>query len=296
MRSYLRWWVGGWLLLLALAAQAQTGDSKTFDRGLLWRIDKPGQPASYLFGTIHTWNAGLVDVLARATPYLKSANAVATEMVLDEANAAQIARSMVLKSGQTLPGLLGAEDYRRLLALLEPRGMDDGMVRALKPWAALTLLVTPTAEGGLPMDMQLTAMAKRLGKPIVGLESAREQIDIFDQMAVPDQLLMLRATLLQGDMLGRYLENLYDLYWAEDLAGLARMTIDEWPVEPQARAINLQLMERLFYARNRTMATRLLPMMRGKSLFIAVGALHLAGERGIPALLAAKGYRVVPVE
>jgi len=52
---------------------------------------------------------------------------------------------------------------------------------------------------------------------------------------------------------------------------------------------------RLIIDRNQRMAERLEPIMARQPTFIAVGAMHLPGERGVLALLAARGYRVTAV-
>jgi uncharacterized protein len=64
------------------------------------------------------------------------------------------------------------------------------------------------------------------------------------------------------------------------------------PVEAESPERAL-LVEHLVYRPNEEMAQRLFEMaIDGKVRFVAVGILHLVGERGIPALLAQRGFRV----
>jgi uncharacterized protein YbaP (TraB family) len=56
-----------------------------------------------------------------------------------------------------------------------------------------------------------------------------------------------------------------------------------------------RLMDSLLWKRNRLMVERMVPRLAEGSSFIAIGALHLAGERGVLALLEGLGYRVARV-
>jgi uncharacterized protein YbaP (TraB family) len=57
-----------------------------------------------------------------------------------------------------------------------------------------------------------------------------------------------------------------------------------------------QLYARVVDGRNPGMAEAIARQLRqGRSLFVAVGALHLVGPQGLPALLAAQGFQVQPV-
>ena len=60
----------------------------------------------------------------------------------------------------------------------------------------------------------------------------------------------------------------------------------------QDEALFERFMERTLYQRNRRMALRIRDRFGAGTLFIAVGALHLAGKKGILHQLAADGYRI----
>jgi uncharacterized protein YbaP (TraB family) len=53
--------------------------------------------------------------------------------------------------------------------------------------------------------------------------------------------------------------------------------------------------ETMVHVRNRTMVKRARPLFDEGGAFVAVGALHLPGEKGIAALLDEAGYTVTPV-
>ena len=64
---------------LAAAEAARAGDLVNAD-GLLWRIEKPNLPPSYLFGTIHSTDDSALEVARRAADEIKGAVVVATEL------------------------------------------------------------------------------------------------------------------------------------------------------------------------------------------------------------------------
>ncbi|GIX26348.1 MAG: hypothetical protein KatS3mg123_0229 [Burkholderiales bacterium] len=82
-----------------------------------------------------------------------------------------------------------------------------------------------------------------------------------------------------------------------DLAALAGEAL--WRLNAQAlgddgdlRPHNELFLRRLLYDRNERMAERLAPLIAQGSVFAAFGALHLYGERGVPTLLARRGFSV----
>ena len=50
--------------------------------------------------------------------------------------------------------------------------------------------------------------------------------------------------------------------------------------------------DRMINARNRLMARRMIARLKAGGAFVAVGAAHLPGKRGILSLLVRQGYRI----
>jgi hypothetical protein len=66
------------------------------------------------------------------------------------------------------------------------------------------------------------------------------------------------------------------------------------PPEDQAAIENF--MERAVYRRNARMTQRMIDLITHGNAFIAIGAAHLPGEKGIVNLLAKRGYKVTRVQ
>ena len=168
-------------------------------------------------------------------------------------------------------------------------GIPADLVDRLKPWGAFTVLSTPPSNTGEMLDKMLYGRAVAMTKPVYGLETIGEQLDLFDTMPMEDQISMLRDAVKGFDQFYKNLEKMTDLYLKRDLAGLQRLSDQDLP-EDAAQAE--RFMERLVYTRNRTMVERMQPRIKEGNAFVAIGALHLPGDKGVLRLLQQRGYRV----
>jgi uncharacterized protein YbaP (TraB family) len=114
---------------------------------------------------------------------------------------------------------------------------------------------------------------------------------VFDKLADRDQVAFLRAALEARERLPALIQRMTAAYLARDLAALTRISEEERG-DADARRMTDALMQRLLYDRNVRMAQRADALFGGGSAFVAVGALHLYGERGVLAELARRGFRV----
>jgi uncharacterized protein YbaP (TraB family) len=64
---------------------------------------------------------------------------------------------------------------------------------------------------------------------------------------------------------------------------------------PELKPLKAVFDQRLLYDRNPRMVERMQPQLQAGSAFIAVGALHLYGDKGLLRLLERAGYRVTRV-
>ena len=81
-------------------------------------------------------------------------------------------------------------------------------------------------------------------------------------------------------------------YLAGDLSAAWALHLETRSADPKVRQLQDALSEALIGARNRLFVERMMPLINEGGVFIAVGALHLHGEQGVPALLEARGARV----
>lgn len=287
------------LLALSLLPRAALADAKSFDEGLLWRVELPGQAASYVFGTLHSSESSIVRLPPPVAEAFAGARTFVTEVVIDQPTMLRLSRAMLLPKGQSLDRILTSAQLSHLRAAAEQYRLPPRSLLGLKPWALVAMFSFPPAEhersaqGQLPLDLMLQAEAKAAGKALVGLETADEQIDALDGLPEPDQVALLTMALDQAADIDHSFAELTAAYLARDLVAV-RVALS-----PPPGSGNLETMARfevrLITDRNRRMVQRIGPLLGEGDAFIAVGALHLPGERGVLALLAAQGYQVTRV-
>lgn len=293
------------LILLAPAAAAQpcrpvTADRSTaalprddFNHGLLWKIETPNAPPSYLFGTFHSGDPRITTLPCPVQQAFDAAGSYTMEIIFNGSGIASMAAAMFFSDGRTLHQVLGDPLYREMLdavGIKDPKraaGLDH-----MKPWAVMMTLMGPRQGGGLFLDMALQARAILHGKANHALETAEEQIAVFDGMSIDDQVVLLRDAIQESRVSESALEELTQAYLKRDLGGLQAIQDKYKPAD--ARVYD-EMMRRLLTQRNRNMAERMRVRLKEGNAFIAVGAMHLAGDSGLLRLLANDGYRLTRV-
>ncbi len=283
-------WFGGQLL----RADVQTKQGILHPQGLLWKIEKPAQSASYLFATMHVSDPRVVKLPPPVEQVFSDSRQFVMEMLLTFEAVGLVSRASFFSDGRTLDSVMQAADYRRLLAVLQNRlQIGESAVRHLKPWAVFSLLMMPVEEGtAAALDMQLYRRAIQAQKPVAGLETAQEQVDVFDQMSIADQLWLLNQAVDDIEQTDAQFPEMLEAYLRGDLAALMLMQQQMMSAESD---IDDRLLYRLLTERNQRMAQRMQPYLQQGDAFIAIGALHLPGRGGVLHLLEQQGYSVTSV-
>ncbi len=277
-----------------LAGPAASGISPaTSGNGLLWRILTKGGDPNYLLGTIHSSDARVTRLRPAVAEALDNCDRFVMEMILDTEAFIQFGATMLLAQDTDLETLIGKKLYDRVVSAMDSYGMPEPVVRRLKPWVAIAMLSMPKSGSGLILDLVLYQRATGQGKTTAGLESAQEQLAVFEELSTRDQVELLKMTLDQLPSQPHLFEQLITTYAADDLdriAAIAKLNHEQAQIE-SAR----NFMVRLNDDRNRRMVQRIIPYLEQGNSFIAVGALHLAGPQGILSLMRQSGYKVDPV-
>lgn len=260
-----------------------------YTQGLLWQIRGPADQRSFLFGTIHLSAAMTGQPNATVTKALLASHQFGMEVLLDADAMLQIGARMRLSNASTLRKQVDAELYARTVELLAAYGVSSDDADRLKPWAAYTTLSLPPGQNGMPLDLVLLATARKTTRHQFGLETLAEQTAVFESLSHADQTALLTESVCHYKVLQRDTQGLVDYYAKGDLAGLYRAA------NKYTSAINERLLKALVVDRNQRMIERMQPYLAQGDAFIAIGALHLPGAKGLLAQLAARGYRVSPV-
>lgn len=277
-------------LMGALPAAAQR-----FDRGLLWRVEGGGAPASHVFGTLHLADPRVTRLPESITKALAEARSLTVEVGLDPSTFLALANRMLYLDGRDLPGTAGAALYQKAVALTGRLGLPEPAVRLFKPWALALLLSVPPQNPEEVLDFVLARTARAQGKPVHELETLEEQVAIFDGMPEADQVMLLRRAVAGYEQMPRLIGRMVESWLERDLGALRRIGEEAAGGGAEARRLFETFSRRLLTERNVRMAARMQGRLKEGGAFVAVGALHLHGESGVLAELERRGWRVTRV-
>ena len=286
-----------WVLAVALvaAAPAAAADERRepFARGLLFRLDKPGVPSSFVFGTMHSGDPRVAALPAVVLEAFSAARTFALESHLVGGEIDRFYAAAQFDDGRQLTDYFDPAGVAAIRAALGAGAPPADVLARLKPWAVLLKLAEqPIAGGGLTLDEKLLDEARRRRLAIVGLELPDEQVAAFDAIPIATQVALVRFALAHRDALLRDHDAALQAWLDRDLAGLAALSLAPGRRHPEIAPHYAELTRHLIENRSVQMAHRLFLPLRAGRVFVAVGALHLHGERGLLALLRDQGYRV----
>lgn len=254
----------------------------------LWKIADE-DTTIYLFGTIHIlpeatdWYSGPV---AKA---LDSSQLLVTEAIID--SPAELQKEFLTRAvrtdGTTLRQSLPADERAALERAAAQIGIPAAALDPFKPWyAALLLSTLPMHQAGYKADngveAQIEVLAKAHGLKREALETPAYQIGLFDGLPADAQRQYLNDVLEQLPTMREDLAKLVAAWKAgkpEELAEL--LNADE---------TDARVRKALLVDRNGAWAKWLKARLEAPgTVFVAVGAGHLAGQDSVQDQLAADG-------
>lgn len=286
-------------LLLNAAPASQRNDAPTAPPSqahpALWTVHGP-RGSAYLLGSIHVlppqmrWRTPRIDAAMRA------ADTFVFEIPMGESQKTEIQEFIkqngMLPAGVALPSLLTADVRKDYVAALNLTHVPPEVLTPMRPWLALLMLDAGrvsqqhlSIDSGL--DRQVYAFAlKRGGASFRAFETPEQQLKL---LMPEDQSLeiqefdaglkeLLNETLSVNDLI--------DAWARGDVKTLNALMNSGFKENPRAE-------KTLFEDRNRAWTTQLESMLNQRHVyFVTVGAGHLVGQKGVPALLRAAGYKV----
>jgi uncharacterized protein YbaP (TraB family) len=251
----------------------------------LWEITGPGGQHGWLFGTVHSLPSDMKWRTAKIDDALARSSLLVVEIAdLSDADAAKSAFDRLSTTPGQLPitRRVPAADRASVMALLKEAGLRDDAFRNTETWAAAIILAGRVShdDPAYGVDRKLLATRKR----VEGLETFEQQYGIFDRLSQEDQTDLLVATAREAAA------NVHDDEAVAWLVGNMPALEHEASVGILADA---GLRQALQLDRNLAWDDRIRQILaNGEKPFVAVGAAHMLGPEGLPALLAAHGYKV----
>ncbi|MBV7259948.1 TraB/GumN family protein [Erythrobacter crassostreae] len=252
----------------------------------------------FLFGTVHTLPDDVNWKTETVSAAIASSDSLVTEIDMTpesmQAAGQMMAAKGMLTDGQTLRGLMNDEQRATFEAGLGKIGIPAAAFDKLEPWfASIAMLQVVTQASGFDDSKGVETVLESTiseGTERVALETIDFQISVFDELPMDQQVLFL----LEGaeDPLAAIetLNQLVGVWASGKVEELGVMMNEGFMTHPN-------LAERLLYERNANWAewidTRL---DTPGTVFIAVGAGHLAGERSVQEYLANRDIEATRVQ
>lgn len=269
---------------------AATAPATTDADPALWVV-KDADTTIYLFGTVHVLKPGLGWFDEAVKSAFDKSDELMLEMVMPEDQAAMAKEMMPLaidQSGKTLSSRLDPDQLKAYQAALASLGVAPAQFDMFEPWfPAMTLSVLPLTKLGYDpeqgVEKLLTSSAKKTGKPVSGLETLGQQLGYFDTLPENQQIGFLNSVVRDLDKLGPQLDKMV-AQWAKGDPDALAVTMNESLAETP------ELAKVLLWDRNARWADQLKARMdQPGTVFVAVGAGHLAGKKSVQDYLKARG-------
>ena len=277
------------LLLLSTQPQAQTG------KNFLWKVESESGSVAYLLGSLHVLTPEWYPLSAVINQAFTDSKTLVEEVDLDETNdptlmMAALGKAM-LTDGRTLDQIVAPEVFAEVKRRAEKSGMPMMALQRMKPWLVAITLMAPTLEAAgfkpeLGVDRHFFDRAKQSGMKRQALETIAYQLDRFDQLSPKLQEDLLKTTMEDLDTEVTGVKEMAQAWSFGNVASMEKLTLAALKDSPE-------LYTRLLVERNANWIPHVETCLKEKAgCFIVVGAAHLVGPDGLPALLTKKGYKV----
>lgn len=264
-------------------------------RPALWLV-RDEDTVIYLFGTVHLLKPGLNWLTGPVADALTRSDTLVTEIVKtpegDLALQGAVMELALLPEGHSLRSLMLPERRHAFEALLVREGIAADSFDAYEPWyPALVLSMLPLIKHGMVPEAGVEAKLAQIhgSRPKEALENAREQIQLFDTLSQGAQLAYLDSVVANYDTIGSQMEDLVSAWGKGDAEAIgAAMT---------ANFDSPEVIDALIRKRNKAWADWIARRMaRPGTLFLAVGAGHLAGPDSVQHYLSLAGVKTDRVQ
>ncbi len=274
---------------------------------ILYRVSGNGAKGnSYVFGTHHIAPTSMLDSVPGLRQALGEVAAVCGELDMSQMQTSE-AQSVMMRYGM-------APQDSLLTMVLTPEQTDSvnsvfakytngQLTNAVEQMATLnpamvsiqiaaleSMVAFPGFDPSQQLDTTIQNIAREEGKTVLALETVEQQMKILLCGSISRQVADLMEA-VADDMSGKALETakkMADAYIGQDVDEIGVIMNDE---TKDAEARN-----RIIYLRNANWAGQLPAIFAENPTFVAVGAAHLPGEKGLLQLLREQGYTVEPVK
>jgi len=296
-------WVAGIVLLpLLMCGAAYAHDERASPPHLPFYMATRGAQTIYVLGTLHVGDPADYPAYqpfrAPIINALTASRTLAFELSPDDIAMSQGSVNQYgICARDCLQRMLPVALWDRLAHRLRHNPAALAEIRKMKPWLASLLIETFSSQAaGLQTEYGTEAQLENVYRhgAIVGLESTSSEMHAFTGLSLPEQWEMLAQDLQQTpaeDVAD--VRELHALWQTGDADKMAAWQRGKSAKLAQSMDLSNAIDERTVYRRNRHFVVKMLTIATPEHpLFVAVGALHLGGPKGVLALLRRHGFKV----
>ncbi|MDQ3143826.1 MAG: TraB/GumN family protein [Pseudomonadota bacterium] len=252
----------------------------------------------YLFGTFHALDGKHDWFNDEVRQAFDASQDVVLEIITPDDPAAL--RPALMKhafdtSGRTLTSKLSPSGRKALAAVLAKHKMPANALDQFKPFfASLTLATLEFGKLGLGSEHGSEAVIKKAvagtAKRLSAVETVDQQLAMLDSLPEAEQIKLLESALTQQESMGREITGMLGAWNRGDAAAVAKMI-------QKSDAESPGLYKVMFTDRDARWVAWINDRLdRPGTVFMAVGAGHLAGDRSVVGLLKRQGHKVTRVQ
>ena len=265
----------------------------TDNNTLLWQVSgKDLKNPSYIFGTFHLLCKDDIKFSEQLKSSLKFSDEVYMEMDMDDPSTMLSGLLyMNMKGGKKLKDLYTADEYKKVESYFsDSLGIPMMMLQSIKPYFLVAMLYPKmmscqTASG---VEEELMTIAKENKKEIKGLETMQFQASVFDSIPYEWQAKELLKNIDSFSFYKNEFDTMLVQYKNQQLSAMENSL-------GKSEFGSDKYEDILLTRRNINWVDQLKSIMKKESVFVAVGAGHLVGEKGLLNLLRKEGYTITPL-
>ncbi len=262
---------------------------------LCWKVTGPGiNNPSYVFGTIHLIPKKDFFLSKPAEEAFKSCKTLALEVDLNMSKETkkEVGMAAILPDNKTIFDYCTTAEAELIQSFLRDSvkmsGLKIKLYSRLKPFYLQSLVLKEQLKATRSYEETFAKMAKKKKMNQVGLEDITLQMKILDTVSIASQIKEMLQSINKGAAGIRTFNEMIVVYKEQNIEKLHHMTISEEG--------NFEQFEDVFLNhRNERWIPEIEKLVKQQPTFIAVGAAHLGGEKGVLNLLRQKGYSVEPI-
>jgi uncharacterized protein YbaP (TraB family) len=286
------------LALFALVLLSFTSVNARNDKAFFWQVTS-NESTVYLMGSIHFADSSFYPLRKEIENAFRHSDTLVVELDINKtdtnAYSDLIAKKGVYKNGTTIKDAIAEDTWLQLRQRLLHLNVQYDAIKNYKPGVlVLTLSSIQVMQMGLSPQLGIDAhfLTKASDvenrKKIVELETLEQQLDLF--LNIPDGELLLKESLYSLDEAELLMTDMVRFWKQGNDELMDKLLFEDALTEyPAFTAIY----DRLFYARNNQMTSKIETMLKRQGkFFVVVGSGHLVGDKGIVNLLKEKGYVV----